>query len=164
MAAHPIPTIVLSSLDRTLRDLNVFRVGVFRHPARYRSRTIQHDPLRLAGIMYDLKLLPAPSSKVHQFTLTRLEGMGCLVCGGEPVELSSLNRLFTEFLTHIVEGDSGIGSRLDYVEPFIFGAVPVWDGRGIVRGDGYEVDTPLSETTGITEIELESVDCAVQRM
>ena len=63
-----------------------------------------------------------------------------------------------------MEDDSGVGSRFEYVEPFVFGAVPVWNGRGVVWGNGYEMDASLSETTGIAEIELVPVDGLVQGM
>lgn len=61
-----------------------------------------------------------------------------------------------------MEDDPGVGSCFDYVEPFIFGAVPVWDGRGVVREDGYEVDTSLAEATGVAEIKLVPLDGVVQ--
>ena len=60
-----------------------------------------------------------------------------------------------------MEDDSGVGSGFDDVEPFIFGTVPVWDGRGVVWGNSYEVNTSLSKTARIAEIELVPLDGVV---
>ena len=112
--------------------------------------------------MHNFELLPAPSGKVYQLSLARLERVRGLSRGGEPIELSRLNRLLAEFCRYVVEDDSGVGTGFEDVEPFVFGAVPMRDGRGVVWGDGYEVDTSLSESTGIAEIELIPVDGLVQ--
>lgn len=80
----------------------------------------------------------------------------------EPIELTRLDGLFAEFRGYVVEDDSGVGSRFEYVEPFVFGAVPVWDRRRIVWWDGYEVDAPLSKTAGVAEIQLKPVDGFIQ--
>lgn len=112
--------------------------------------------------MDNLEFLPTSSSKIYQLGLTRLECMRGLACSGEPVEFSGLNGLFADFRGYVVEDDSGVGSRFEYVEPFIFGAMPVWDGRGVVWRNGYEVDASLSETAGIAEIQLVSVDGLIQ--
>ena len=114
--------------------------------------------------MYNIEFLPTPSSEIHQLSLTRLEGMRGLARSREPVELSRLDGLFTEFRGCIVEDDSGVGSCFDYVKPFVFSTVPVWDGRGVVWGDGYEMHSSLSKTTWIAEIELIPVDSVVQRV
>jgi hypothetical protein len=108
--------------------------------------------------MDNLKLLPTPSSKIYQLSLARLERMRNLARSGEPIKLSRLDGLFAEFRRYVVEDDPGVGSCFEYVEPFVFGAVPVRNGRGIVRGNSYEVDAPLSETTGIAEIDLVPLD------
>jgi len=112
--------------------------------------------------MHNFKLLPTPSSKIYQLSLARFERVRGLARGGESIELSRLDGLFAEFRGYVVQDDPGVGSRFEYVEPFVFGAVPVRDGRGIVWGNGYEVDASLSETTGIAEIELVPVDSLVQ--
>ena len=126
---RPISTIVLSSLCGALRDLNFPHMNLIRRPTRHRARAIQHDPLRLSGIVDNLKFLPAPSRKIHQLGLSRLERMSDFAGSREPVEFSGLDRFFAEFRRCIVKDDSGVGSRFDYVEPFVFSAVPVWDGR-----------------------------------
>lgn len=84
--------------------------------------------------------------------------------GGEPVEFPGLDGFLAKIGRDVVEDDSGVGSRLDNVEPFVFCAVPVWDGRGIMWGNGYEVDTSLSEAAGIAEVDLVPVYGAIQRM
>ena len=78
--------------------------------------------------MYNLKFLSTPSSEIHQLSLTRLERMRSPIRSREPIELSRLDGLFSEFGGCVVEDDSGVGPGFDYVEPFVFGAVPVWDG------------------------------------
>ena len=85
-----------------------------------------------------------------------------LARSGEPIEFSRLDGLFAEFSGRLVEDDSGVGSGFEYVEPFVFGAVPMWDRRGVVWGNGYEVDAPLSETARVAEIELVPVHGLVQ--
>jgi len=125
---HPTPITVLSSLGRTFGDLHNLHMGLIGCPAGHRSRPIQHDPFRMSRIMYDLKFLPTPSSEIHQLGITRLERMRGLARSWEPVELSRLDGLFSEFGGCVVEDDSGVGSGFDYVEPFVFGAVPVWNG------------------------------------
>ena len=112
--------------------------------------------------MHNFQLLPAAPGKVYQLGLARLKRVRGLSRSGEPIELPRLNGLFAEFCGYVVEDDSGVWSRFEYVEPFVFGAVPMRDGRGVVWGDGYEVDTSLSESTGIAEIELVPVDGLVQ--
>ena len=136
-------------------------MGLLRRPARPGPRPIQHDPLRLSRVMHNLKFLPTPSSEVHQLSLARLECMGGLARSREPIELPRLYGLLARFCGCVVEDDSGVGSGFDDIEPFVIGAVPVRDGRGVVWGDGYEVDTSLSKTAWITEIELVPLDGVV---
>lgn len=112
--------------------------------------------------MHNFELLPTPSGKIYQLSLARLERMRGLARSREPIELPRLDGLFAEFRGYVVEDDSGVGSRFEYVEPFVFGAVPVWDGRRVVRGNGHEMDASLSKATGIAEIELIPVDRLVQ--
>ena len=159
---HPVP--IISSLDGTFGDLGVLHVGLFRRPTGRRPRPIQHDPLRLPREMDDLDFLPAPSSKIHQLGLARLERMRGPARGGEPIELPRLDGLFAEFCRCVVEDDSGVGSRFDYVEPFVFGAVPMWDRRGVVWGNSYEVNAPLSKAARIAEVELVPLDSVIQRI
>jgi len=160
----PIPTIARSSLDRTFGNLDVLRMGLVRHPARRRSRPIQHDSFGLSGIMHNLKFLPTPPSEINQLGLARFERMCGLARSGEPIEFPGLDGLFARFCGCVVEDDPGVGPCFDYVEPFVFGAVPMWDGGGVMRGDGYEVDASLSKTTWIAEVELVPLDGFVQRV
>jgi len=139
-------------------------MDLFRRPARRRPRPIQHDPLRLSREMHNLEFLPTPSRKIHKFGLARLKRMRGPVRSGESIKLPRFDGLFAEPSRCVVEDDLGVGSRFDDVEPFVFGAVPVWDGRGVLWGDGYEVDTSLTETAWIAEIELILLDGVVQRM
>ena len=139
-------------------------MDIIRHPARRRSRPIQHDSLSLSRIMHNIKFLPAPSSEINQLCFARLERMSGLARSGEPIEFPRLDGFFATFRGCVVEDDPGVGSCFDYVEPFIFGAVPVWDGGGVVRRDGYEMDASLSKTAWIAEIELVPLDGVVQRV
>ena len=125
---RPTPDIVLSSLGGTFGDINDLQMGLVDRPARHRSRPVQHDPFPVSGIVYDLKFLPTPSSEIHQFSIARFERMRSLSRSWKPIELSRLYGLFSGFCGWVVEDDSGVGSGFDYVEPFVFGAVPVWDG------------------------------------
>ena len=112
--------------------------------------------------MYNLQLLPTPAREIHQLGFARLERMCGFARGREPVELSRLNGLFARLCRRILEDDPGILSGFDDVEPFVFGAVPVWDGRGVMWADGYEVNTSLSKTAWVTEIDLVSLDGVVE--
>jgi len=103
-------------------------MGLVGRPAGHRTRPIQHDPFRMSGVMYDLKFLSTPSGEIHQLGITRLERMRGLARSREPIELSSLDGFFPELRGCVVEDNSGVGSCFDYVEPFVFGAMPVWDG------------------------------------
>ena len=111
--------------------------------------------------MHNLKFLPTSSSEIRQLSLARLERMRGLARSREPIELPRLDGFLARFCGCIVEDDSGVRSGFDNVEPFVFGAVPVRDGRGIMWTDGYEVDTSLSEAAWITEIELVPLDGVV---
>ena len=158
----PIYTIILLSLDGTFGNLDIPDIGLLRRPAGRRSRPIQHDPLRLSGVMYNLQLLPTPASEIHQLGFARLERMRGFASGREPVELSRLDGLFARLCRRILEDDPGILPGFDDVEPFVFGAVPVWDGRGVMWADGYEVDTSLSKTAWVAEIDLVPLDGMVE--
>ena len=85
-----------------------------------------------------------------------------LARGREPVELPGLDGLFAGLCRRILEDDPGIWPGFDDVEPFVFGAVPVWNGRGVMWADGYEVDTPLSKTAWVAEVDLVSLDGVVE--
>ena len=114
--------------------------------------------------MHNLKFLPTPSSKIHQLGLARLERMSSLARGGESKELARLDGLLAGVHGCVVEDNSGVGPGFNDVEPFVFGAVPVWDGGRVVGRDGYEVDPSLSKTAGIAEVELIPLDGFVQRV
>lgn len=113
-------------------------------------------------IMDDLHFLPSPSNEVDHLIRSSLECMPGLRRRREPKEVSRLDFLLPGLrLPVLIENGTRTFSGFDYVEPFVFVAMPVWDSGDVVGRYRDEVDASLGQATLVTEVQPVPEDARV---
>ena len=123
-------------------------------PHEARSSPIDDNLHLYRRVMDDLHLLPSPSNEVYHLIHSRLERMPRLCRRREPKEVSRLDFLLPGLrLPVLVKNDTRTFSGFDDVEPFVFVAMPVWDGADVVGRYRDEVNASLGQAAPVTEVQ-----------